>query len=196
MRSLVLLFAASGCISMNTFETPRTLDAGELSHSISLTSYVDPDRVRPVPMPAYSLQIGVADRFDIGIQAATPGRLRVGAKYNPVRTEWFDAAIALGGWIGFVPHEVGNDDHNLMLGADLPILLGINLGPASIIPFAGPGVVYSPNGQIAGWTVRTGLGVGIEVASGVRLHPEVSTTIDPVRGEPIDYAFGMGVVFD
>ncbi len=179
---------------MNTFETARTLAPGDISHSISLSSYIQPGRdPRPVPMPSYALHVGAAKDFELGVLAGAPGHLRLMGKYNPIRTEYFDAAISPGLWLGWVPHDVDGDDHSIVLGADLPVVLDVNLGPVTVVPFAGPGIAYSPAGHTAGPIVRTGLGVELRLGSHVRLHPEFSTTIDPARGEPIDYAFGIAV---
>ncbi len=189
-----LLFFGTGCLSMNTFETARALEPGTVSHSVSLTSYVQPGRdPRPVPMPSYALHFGVADDFDMGALVGLPGHLRLIGKYNPVRTEWFDAAIAPGLWLAWVPHDVDNEDHSIILGGDLPVMLDVNAGPVTIVPFAGPGFAYSPEGDTIGMIVRTGLGIRFPIAKSVRLHPEFSTVIDPLRGVPVDYAFGIAV---
>jgi hypothetical protein len=196
MRSIVVItMFASGCLSMNTFETARTVPTGGFSHSISLTSYVNPQSEdnMPVPMPSYSFQAGVAQDFEMGVLVGMPGHLRVNAKYNPLHTEWIDAAISPGVWMGYRPHEVNGDEHALTLGGDLPLIVDLNLGPVTVVPFAGPGFVYSPLGESAGMIVRTGLGVRFPLGPHVRLHPEFSTIIDPVRGEPVDYAFGIAV---
>jgi hypothetical protein len=194
MRLLLVMPLLGGCLAMNTFETARTLDPGTFHHSMSLTSYVHPGRdAVPVPMPSYSFHAGIAEDFEMGVLVGTPGHLRISAKYNPLRSQWFDAAISPGVWMGYRPHDVGGEDHDLLLGGDLPVVLDLNLGPVTLVPFAGPGFAYSPGGEAAGFIVRTGFGIRFPIGEHVRVHPEFSTIVDPIRGEPVDYAFGIAV---
>lgn len=198
-RVLPLLFVAclgGGCLSMNTFETARTLEAGDMSHTISLTSYAPVEGTKaPVPLPKYAFHLGVADGLEIGAQAGLPGQLRLLAKYNPLRTKYLDAAVSPGAWVSFLPHSSQRgESHPLVVGADIPLVLDINLARwLTVVPWAGPGYVYSPEAEVGGAIVRAGLGLQFRVSRGVRIHPEASTIIDPVRGEPIDYAFGVAV---
>jgi hypothetical protein len=195
MRAAVLLLASTGCLSMNTYETARTLEPGRMSHTVGLTSFVPADGTKaPVPMVKYGFHAGVTDGLELGVHVGLPGQLRVLGKYNPLRTEYFDLAISPGAWLTLVPHDADEVGGAALIGADLPLILDVNLADwVTVIPWAGPGIAYSPQGNEAAPIVRAGLGLQFRVGRSVRLHPELSTVIDPIRGEPVDYAFGFAV---
>lgn len=126
-RALVLFASlfALGCPNPNTYGTPRTVEPGRVSHTVSIevvgvTGNKGGDATPAAP--SYTLRAGLANRLDLGVRAANFSSLMSDLKWNIVRSKRFDLAIDPGAqWM----YDRANDVHVVQVHA--PIMLGINL---------------------------------------------------------------------
>jgi hypothetical protein len=128
-----------GCPNPNNYGTPRTVEPGTASHTISIeTVGVAGARGKDFSPtgPSYSVRIGLAPRVDLGIRAANFTSGATDLKWNFYRSKWFDVALAPGGqWL----FDRANDVHYIY--AHLPVILGINIGyDATIVLIPGFGL--------------------------------------------------------
>lgn len=136
---IALAALVCGCPNPNTYGTPRTVEPGTASHTISIeTVGVAGARGKDYSPtgPSYTVRIGLAPRLDLGVRAAnfTSGALDL--KWNFYRSKWFDVAIAPGGQYFF---DRANSVH--YVHAHLPVMFGINIGyDATILLIPGFGM--------------------------------------------------------
>lgn len=121
----LLALLAAGCPSPGTYGTPRTIEPGTVSHTVSLdvvgVAGAKGGDAAP-PVPSYTARIGLANRLDLGVRAAGFTSAATDLKWNFVRTRVFDVAIDPGSqWL----YDRANDVHYFYLNA--PLMLGFNL---------------------------------------------------------------------
>src|SRR5262249_17229946 len=93
---------AQGCLLPSQFQTARTVPPGtyELSTGATLLSLPAPGDAGHYPLPSMELGIraGLSDHWDVGIRfpVSTTSGTRLDAKWQFVRSERWDAALAFG----------------------------------------------------------------------------------------------------
>ncbi|WP_437512034.1 hypothetical protein [Sorangium sp. So ce1099] len=219
----VLLFGSllCGCPNPNSYGTPRTVEPGKISHSVSLESYgyigeVDEVQVDPntgesttrtettsgfLPtLPSYQLRAGLTDMLDIGAHLHNLSSFGVDLKVNPVRGV-FDLAVDPGLQYFFV---TANEASVHVVYLHAPLMLGVNPTDWFSIVVT-PGVTYAlASGDIAddseaasvadGLLLRGGLGFQFRTSDSFAIHPEV-TMMKSVDGPGLAYNFGIGFNF-
>lgn len=196
LLAVLALSSETACISTSSFNSARTLQPGDVRHTMGLSLYAikhrgDPE-VLPIPMPLYALTYGVTEEVDMTALLAVPGRLRFETKYNPIRGDFFDLAIAPAIYAALYPSTKGSDNDSVLLfGGELPLVVDLNMTQsASFVGWAGPAYGWAPS--IGGATyIRTGFGFNFR-GDGFSVQPEVSLAYDPVRATPIDGSLGFG----
>jgi len=128
-----------GCPNPNLYGTPRTVEPGAASHTVSIeTVGVLGARGKDYSptVPSYTVRIGLAPRLDLGIRAANFTSGAADLKWNFYRSKWLDVAVAPGGQYFF---DRANDVH--YVHTHLPVMFGINIGyDATIVLVPGFGV--------------------------------------------------------
>lgn len=196
-----LATGAAGCFSNPNFGAARTIPAGTAQHVVGLESWVYTRNSRgyeDVPTPplvSYQLRYGLLDSLEIGARA-TVAKAGVDLKYNPLRTRYLDLAVDFGVW-GVVNVTRDSDAEPLfIMGFDLPLMADLILSDrVAIVPWGGPTYLFVPESGDGAWGLRTGLGVRIGIADWVALQPDVNMLIDPQRGSPTEWSFGVGASF-
>ena len=190
---LVILLCPSACATSTTFGTARTVAEGDMSHTIGASAIMVKRRgdYQPVPLPvvSYGLRSGLSERVDIGAQASLPNvRISADVKYNAVRTKYVDLAVAP---CISAAAFAGSDELDAVLGADVAVIANLNFGSVSLVPFAAPGVVYTPVGGDAAPIIRTGVGAQFRL-DGWTIEPQFATAVDPRSAAISEMAFGIG----
>lgn len=198
MKRIVLLaLSLSGCVSLNTFESPRTVPKGELSWTLALSSFLrnTGDDQAPLPMPLLGVRAGVSDDVDFGFVVSAPGHARADVKYSLLEGEALDLSIGAAMSVIGYPSNSGGEDGAVLLCWDLPILIGINVSESvSLVPSLGPGYAFEPTSSGKSAFLRTGFGVRMRLADSVSLMPQLSAAWDPARWAPADATLGLAVV--
>jgi hypothetical protein len=192
-----LAVLCSGCPDPNIYATPRTTPVGKVSHLLALQAAryrfdntkqvggATDDATTPLP-PTYQLRIGVVERVDIGVRVGHASSVGVDVKWNFVKTDAFDMAVAPGiqAWY-YDSCSADGGSHGQVYG-NLPLLFGINASDwVSIVPTAGIsygctsrvtlfGTSASDAARISGPMIRAGLGVDFRISPKVGLHPELT----------------------
>ncbi|AUX21247.1 hypothetical protein SOCEGT47_017270 [Sorangium cellulosum] len=209
-----------GCPNPNSYQTPRTVEPGKISHSVSLESFgyigetaaaVDPEtgavtETRTTSgflptLPSYQLRAGLTDMLDIGAHVHNLSSMGFDLKVNPVRGV-FDLAVDPGAQYFYVTSGESSV-HVLYLHA--PLMLGVNPTDWFSIVVT-PGVTYGlVSGEFStededsaatadGLLVRGGLGLQFRVSEGFAIHPEI-TMMKSLEGSGLVYNFGLGFNF-
>src|SRR5262245_54536789 len=190
------LLSEAACVSTSSFNSARTLEPGDVRHTLGISMYAIQERrkpeIVPLPMPLYALTYGVTEDVDMTGLIAVPGRLRFETKYNPLRSDLFDLAIAPALYAALYPSTKGSGDDSLLLfGGELPLIADLNMSQtASLVVWAGPAYGWAPGIGGASY-IRTGLGFNFR-GDGFSVQPELNFAYDPVRATPIDFSFGFG----
>jgi hypothetical protein len=190
--------SSQGCIAASTYTTARTVDEGESQHTVGLSMFAmrrdEETRLMPVPMPSYAFTYGFRNDFDGSVQVSLPGRLRLEAKYNPIRSEYFDVAIAPATYVQLFPgRNGGGDDSSILLGMELPVIANFNfMSSVSLVGYFGPAYAAAPQLGAGAPYFRTGGGLNMR-GDGYAIQPEVSIAYDPTLGTARDVAFGVGL---
>jgi hypothetical protein len=131
---------------------PRTLAPGDVAHHLSIDvgrhavarGCDDGDsRCREdlalVPIPSYEARIGLANRLELGVGLAGDSSAQSDLKVQLVRTPRLDLAVAptVGGALN-LPLRYGSEAGRGLFAA-VPVLVGIRLGVATLVPAASIG---------------------------------------------------------
>jgi hypothetical protein len=164
------LLAASGCLLPTQFQTARTVPPGtyELSAGVSSLSMPAPGATGTYAVPSMELGIraGLSEHWDIGVRfpASTTSGTRLDAKWQWLRTDRWDAALAF----GLVEPSTGLPLY-LALAADYSFTPGFRLyGALDMLGLAAPrdDVRLAQGGLVLGCEILLG-------DSGLALRPEV-----------------------
>lgn len=208
-----------GCPNPNSYQTPRTVAPGKISHSVSLESFgyigetavIDPDtgtvtETRTTSgflptLPSYQLRVGLTDMLDLGVHAHNLSSMGFDFKVNPVRGV-FDLAFDPGVQYFYVTSD-NSSVHVLYLHA--PVMLGVNPTDWFSIVVT-PGVTYGlASGEFAlddedrastadGLLFRGSLGLQFRTSQSFAIHPEI-TFMKSLEGSGLVYNFGIGFNF-
>jgi hypothetical protein len=102
MAAAVTAALGSGCLLPTQLQTARTVPPGtyELSAGASAVSMPGPGEAGHYPIPSMELGIraGLSDRWDVGVRfpLSTTSGSRLDAKVQVIRSEHWDAAVAMG----------------------------------------------------------------------------------------------------
>jgi hypothetical protein len=191
----------SGCLSGAQFVTPRTLEPRQVSGTVGLSVFAVEDGGEiesfPVPIPAFGVRVGVAEGWDAGVQFIGPALLRFDVKHQLLAAGWLDLAAAGGAWITVFPSNSNGEDRNVLLGAELMLIAGLNAGDAfSFVPWIAPGYALEPTAPYGGLLLRTGGGFRFRMTESIVFTLlEVSSAFDPARPAFIDGSLGFGFSF-
>lgn len=212
---------ATGCPNPNTYGTPRTTPAGRVQHTVAAEgiSY----RLQDSPQqggevatgtfptfPTYQLRVGVADRVDIGARINNLSSVGADVKWNFLRSESFDLAIAPGFQVFHISGtSAGTTTGYTQFYGNAPLLLGVNLSEeVSLVPTLG--VTYGYNSATAvsddssaaasidGLILRGGLGFNFRISPKFAMHPEVTMLQflnDDSAAKVRLFIFGLGFNF-
>jgi hypothetical protein len=195
---LVLLFGG-GCISINTFGSPRTVAPKELAYHAGISSFVYNDDQQPglpIPTGGFGLRVGIIDQVDVGAQLFVPVHFRADVKWNFLRAGWIDLAAGAGLAVMVYPIDEGEAHTPVLVGGDLPLMVGFNVGDViSLVPSIAPAYVLDPATGSGGGVFRGSFAIRIRLSDGLVLTPEAATVFDPQRATPVDFAFGLALGF-
>ncbi len=206
--------ALAGCVSQNFYTTPRTVGARTGQVVVAPQFTVVPeceqaDAVRrrtrvcdrdPSGLPALHVAFrrGIGERGEVAVVGG--GDLwGLDAKWNAVRTEYFDLALLarLGyGYDSVTRHDrVGGKWFRDGLFLHVPIMFGLNLGPVTLVASPGYVVVGDTAGQLT-HGLRAGAGLQIRFTSGFAIMPEASVMHDVYGPARLDFPkLGLGFIF-
>lgn len=197
--ALLWLPLASGCLNPNTYGTPRTTPVGQVQQSLAaeLVSYraVTPegpgtlgrtDAGNTPVAPSYAFRVGVTDRLDIGGRIANASALGVDVKWNFLRSEVLDVAIAPGAQAFIVWGGAGAGVYTHVY-SNLPLMFGINASPDfTIAPSVGLGYGFNSSDSLSynnaeertssteALLFQAGLGLDFRISPRFAVHPEMS----------------------
>ncbi|WP_437488973.1 hypothetical protein WME75_09820 [Sorangium sp. So ce1014] len=219
----VLLFGSllCGCPNPNSYGTPRTVEPGKVSHSVSLESFGYIGEIEEVAddpstaeietakrttsgflptLPSYQLRAGLTDMLDIGAHVHNLSSFGVDLKVNPLRGV-FDLAVAPGLQYFYLSANEASV-HIVYLHA--PLMLAVN--PADWFSIVvSPGVTYGlASGDLSdddeaaasadGLLLRGSLGFQFRTSDRFAIHPEI-TMMKSLEGPGLVYNFGIGFNF-
>ncbi len=231
MRKLMLgggLLAASslllGCPNPNTYGTPRTVQKGQISHTVALegiyvggtttTTTTNPDRsvttkkedvgVGLPMLPSYQLRYGITDNLDFGVGIRNLSSLQGDLKFNFLRSELIDLAVAPG--VQYFGIFTGDGTAHVFY-MHLPALVGLNLSDNFSV-VGSVGAVYAAalvsgtrsddrNGvtSASGFLLRGGLGLNIRASKEFAIQPEISLMRAFNDAEGMFVVGGLGFTF-
>jgi hypothetical protein len=145
--ALGLLFLASGCVSLSTLQTARTLPPDKEEHSIggglySSTPLSGSDAKLESSFFEYAFRRGFSEKIDYGLRLTIIGTAFVDAKYNLINDEKF--AMAVGGGIGYMGISSGegsNKSEVQIYDFNLPLYLSYDITP-SVSLYGAPKVIF------------------------------------------------------
>lgn len=188
LLGIVSLLSLAACPSPSSYGTPRTVEPGLVSHTISMEVLgVSGSRggdATPV-VPSYQARIGLWKRLDLGIRAASFTSAVLDLKWNFVRSKYFDLAADPGSqWF----YDRANEVHYFYLNA--PLMLGFNVRydltvvviPAFVIQATTQGTIPNPPlgseiTRLLGGTapiVRGGIGLNWRMFRDFAVQPEIT----------------------
>jgi hypothetical protein len=206
------LAACAGCTGQNLYTTPRSLgDRGgqavvapqavirrKLPPSTCFVDGVDVCSSRegsPLPLLQAGYRMSLGERGEVGVHGGVDA-WGVDGKWNTIRTHHFDLALlgrlSLGSALR-THHEEAKTRPGLLL--QVPVLLGLNLGPITLVTSPGYTLVGDDGARLT-HALRLGAGLQMRITSGFELMPEASVLHD-VHG-PLDLdtlTVGLGFLF-
>lgn len=212
---LALLPFVAACPNPNTYGTPRTIEPGASSHTVSLEIDAIAGKrggdASPA-VPSYTMRIGLVERLDLGIRAANFSSAMADLKWNFLRSRRFDLAIDPGAqWF----YDRANDVHYVQIHT--PLLVGVNVRsdlqlvfvPGFALQLATretlapcPGGSMPPCGseltRFLGATapmVRAGMGVSWRIFRDMAVQPEVTVMRQIGANDAWIVNGGLGVSF-
>jgi hypothetical protein len=223
-----LLLASSllmGCPNPNTYGTPRTVQKGQISHTVALegfywtydqvttstntttgqTTKTTESKSLGLPMlPSYQLRYGVTDNMDFGVGIKNFDSLQGDFKFNFLKSETLDLAIDPG--LQYIGVFTGDGSAHLFW-LHLPLLAGINLSET----FSITGSVGAVGGLVAGnvgtssqsgayssgsaFLFRAGLGLNIRTSKDFAIGPEVTVMRGFNDASALFFTGGLGFTF-
>jgi hypothetical protein len=196
----VALVVLTGCPNPNTYGTPRTVPAGKVQMVASLegvgvstssqsstvngaTTTVAGESFYAPTAPSVGVRIGLTDSLDLGLRLSELSSLQADAKFNFLKSNVFDMAVAPGLQGAYV--SAGGTSLGLVY-INLPLILGINFSHAATLVLT-PGFTYavatasvadgSGTGAFANGSaplIRMGVGFNIRIGNQFALQPEVT----------------------
>ena len=200
---------SSGCVSTGM---ARTVDKGALQ--VSLAAGVQnvgshnprEEKLAPfISMPQVDLGVryGLTDRIDVGARLFLPG-VAVDGRFALVRAPSLQSGVDLTVAPGLLYSHAGSGTYldEPAMHAELPLLLGVNMGGSQLVLGARAGVLFNlkespPSRGRSSLTVGTSLGVAVPFTSWLRLLPELSLRVQATEGPYLPFILhaGVGVVF-
>ena len=215
----VVLACASGCINPNTYSTPRTTPVGQVQNAMAaeIVSYraetpessgrSHTDTGNTLVAPSYFFRVGLTDRLDIGGRFANGSALGVDLKWNFLKSEVFDMAVAPGTQAFYAWGGAGSDGGYTHVYTNLPLLFGINASPEfTIAPSIGVGYGFNAGSEAynnaeeriastEALMLQAGIGLDFRTSPTFAVHPELSVVrrvSGPAGSDMIWYTFGLG----
>jgi hypothetical protein len=213
--SCAAALGCAGCTGHALFTTPRTVTE-QTGQTILAPAFSFPTKHRPsnclesaptcedtslqVQLPGVhaAYRYGIAERVEIGVYGGIDS-YGADVKWNAVRTRFFDLAllprlsvVVLGLRSYRPPPNEYAFSGNIL---HLPVLLGLNLGPVTLVASPGAAVVLDWLGRFT-LAARAGGGVQVRVASWLAIQPEVDFTADVAGPSAVNVAtVGIGFAF-
>lgn len=210
---------ACGCLNPNTYSTPRTTPVRRVQHSlaaevVSFRAVTPEEGAEPrtnvgntVVAPSYAFRVGLTERLDVGGRIANASALGLDVKWNFLRSDLLDVAMAPGMQSFYVWGGAGTDVYSHVY-TNLPLLVGINAAPEfTIAPSAGLGYGFNSSdnpsynnaeertSSTTALMLQAGLGLDFRISPTFAVHPEMSLLrrISGPAGATMSwYTFGLG----
>lgn len=204
----------NGCVSPNTYSTPRTVEAGkvvltaaaEFSDVTTDSSAKDPDDYEYMPyLPTVIVRLGVADATDVGLAEKNFTSFGLDVKHTFVRGRFdlaIDPALQLFGY----PTDRNNEDIYFVSG-HLPLLFGLNISRRfSVVGAVGATLTASDTYHGDEVTLLTDaatdefvmargtLGFDWRITQSVAIHPE-ATVLRGFQHSTTAVVAGIGISF-
>lgn len=213
-KRLLVLGACVGLVSSGCISTgmARTLDKGALQVSLgggvqNVGSYASGESLPPhfVSLPQVDLGVryGVTDRFDVGARLFLPGAA-VEGRYALLRAPSLQSGIdlTLAPSLLYSHEGLGSTGGEPLLHAELPLLLGVNMGGSQLVLGARAGLLSNledptrPGGR-PDLTLGTSLGLAVPITPWLRVLPELSLRVQPELqyASPFIFNATLGVLF-
>lgn len=186
LTALPLVAAAWGCgASPIGYATPRTVEAGKVTHTVAVDAPTGIDET--IPIPLYIVRIGVHERVDFGLRILNG----IDVKANAVRSKWFDAS--------FNPRvQLTFGGHTNTTFVSLPVLLGLNLGSAVTLVASGGPVFTYRNDRDNRTFLEGNLSIDFRPTPSFAMHPAIAFTrgleSDAVTNTIIGFGFTFGAL--
>lgn len=200
----------TGCPSMNTYTTARTVPQGTIQHTVALEGLGASVRGATVfvpTLPTYQLRYGLTDRIDIAGRISNLTSIGGDIKFNLLRGG-FDLSIDPGFQVTYLGAVSTSSGDSVSLGIayiNIPFLLQLNfsdsfgliLTPGFTYALAYGGATSSLSGDRGVYTssgalARLGVGVNVRVGNMFALQPEFTTLWNPDT-EGFIFNFGIGL---
>ena len=180
---LVILAATSGCVSMSTLQTARTLEEGHTRQSFGGGTYKSKSKddtgleiETNLPYVEYSYRMGLVKDVDLGLKVTLIGSYAADAKYQFYSDEKFAASTGFG--LGYMSYKItsGSTEKEVKyIDAMLPLYLSYDFAKSFSL-YMSPKFIYrSASGDATGSDQIKGLGIGAKIGdqSGVFVEAAV-----------------------
>jgi hypothetical protein len=214
LAALLAMVLLAGCVSPNTYSTPRTVQAGkmiltaatEFSDVTTNSPKKDSDDIEYMPwLPTVIFRLGVADATDVGLASKNFSSFGVDVKHTLVRGRFdlaIDPALQLFGY----PTDRNNEDLYFVAG-HLPLLFGLNISRSfSLVGAVGATLTASDTYGVEDTTLLTDaasdevvmargtLGFDWRITQSVAIHPE-ATVLHGFQYSTTGVVAGIGISF-
>ena len=214
----IVSLALTGCPSLSTMQTPRTVPLGQVrfglgfeavgiktaARSDSSTGTTTPSQSVTFPQLELSLRYGVTDNLDIGGKLYLIGA-EAGFKYQFLRGPLDVAVAPAASYISFGSSSGSSSSSISATYLHLPVLFGLNLNDNVAISF-GPKFLYTIASIAAGDTsdrssaATSGLWIGgyvslpLKVGHAFWIAPEINV-YRPLKEDVLVYQGGLALLF-
>ena len=208
----------TGCPNPNTYGTPRTIQKGEIQHTLALeginlsstAANVNSSVTSPM-LPSYQSRYGLADTMDFGLRLTNGSMLGGDFKLMLVKGD-LDIAIDPGFQFAYYSSSAGNTTTGTTTASvalaylHAPVMIGYNVSDTFTV-FATPGFTYlAASGSATtdsdstvqtsgGGALRFGLGAQVRTSRRFAITPEITGMRFLNNAEALAVIFGIGLNF-
>lgn len=173
------LLTATGCVSMSSLQTARTLEEGQTQQSFGGGVYNSKSKIGEVetdtnlPYVEYAYRRGFAKDFDAGLKLTFLGAYGIDGKYQIYADQnWaFSAGLGLG-YLSYKVSAGGEDQEVKYIDVMLPLYLSYDVSPGFSVYTSPKYISRNVSGSSSGTEGVTGLTLGAKIGekSGVYLE--------------------------
>ncbi len=179
MIGLIANALTTGCVSMSTLQTARTLEEGQTQQTFgggtyqSKTKDAGVDIETNLPYLEYSYRMGLKKDIDLGLKLTLIGSYAADVKYQFYNSESFAASTGLG--LGYMSYKItsGSTEKEVQyIDVMVPLYLSYDFSKSFAV-YMSPKFIYrSASGDASGSDQIKGLGIGTKIGekSGVYLE--------------------------
>ncbi len=204
--TLVACLLLGGCTGAQRYGVPRTLAPGDLAHHVS----VDVGEFTPgkscddgrgctrdegtlAPVPSWTLRAGIDEGVEMGVGVGADLSVGLDVKVELLRSRSFDLALDPGLTFWGNGGSDFADSPGPAAAVMLPLLAGVNLGPVTLVPGGGVGLVAAGR-ETGRFTWAGSLATFFRLGTGMALAPAATVFRAPHDEDGVRLVGGLGLV--